>query len=117
MQDRIIRIVRLCVGSIKHGWVVRASSRTVKSGVERIALATEKLNHREDRGGAEDTGKALRRTWRIGIPGFIWGWTIYNVRENGDRILLGDRHGSDRRRRHDFRRRLQEMTWRIGNGR
>src|SRR5258707_4277297 len=26
------------------------------------------------------------------------GWTIYNIREYGDRILLGDRHGSDRRR-------------------
>src|SRR5258706_10869761 len=41
--------------------------------VERIALASERLNHREHGGGTEDTGKAPLRTWRIGDSGALCG--------------------------------------------
>src|SRR2546430_17157615 len=67
--------------------------------VERIALTSEKLNHREHRGGTEDTeGKRYCELGGLAFQALSGGWTIYNIRENGDRILLGDRHGSDRRR-------------------
>jgi hypothetical protein len=42
----------------------------VRSGVERIVLTSEKLNHREHRGGTEDTGEGATAKRKIGTPGF-----------------------------------------------
>jgi hypothetical protein len=42
----------------------------VRSGVERIALTSEKLNHREHRGGTENAGEsaiANLEDWRSGF--------------------------------------------------
>src|SRR3984893_2843073 len=67
-----------------------------------IASTSEKLTTGSTGVAQRTRGKALLRTWRIGLPSsnkaLTGEWTIYNIRENGDRILLGDRHGSDRRR-------------------
>jgi hypothetical protein len=45
----------------------------VKSGVGRIALTTEKLNHREHRGGTEDTGGGVTANLEDWHPWFYLG--------------------------------------------
>src|SRR5229473_2371544 len=81
-------------------WMPRSRvSGTVQSGTEGIAVTSERLNHREHWGGTEDTGESATANLEDSHSGALsGGWTIYNIRENGDRILLGDRHGSDRHR-------------------